>query len=68
MADLVVLGYPDEATAKAVYAEVQELQKDYIIDGTAAYLTRAADGRDPGRNRRPGSSVPGPRRVPCGAL
>jgi uncharacterized membrane protein len=45
MADLVVLGYPDEATAKAVYAEVQELQKDYIIDGTAAYLTRDAAGK-----------------------
>jgi len=45
MADLVVLGYPDEATAKKVYEEVGQLQKDYIIDGTAAYLTRDAAGK-----------------------
>ena len=45
MADLVVLGYPDEATAKRAYAKVQELEKDLVIDGTTATLTRAADGK-----------------------
>lgn len=45
MAELVVLGYPDEKTAQAVYAKVAQLQKDMIIDGTAATLTRAADGK-----------------------
>jgi uncharacterized membrane protein len=45
MADLVVIGYPDEATANQVYAKVQELQKDFIIDGSAATLTRSADGK-----------------------
>ncbi|HEX5015038.1 MAG TPA: DUF1269 domain-containing protein [Candidatus Limnocylindrales bacterium] len=45
MADLVVLGYPDEATAQAVQHKVTELQKDYIIDGTSATLTRSADGK-----------------------
>jgi uncharacterized membrane protein len=44
MADLVVLGYPDRATAKAVYVKVEELQKDDIIDGTAAVLDRSTDG------------------------
>jgi uncharacterized membrane protein len=45
MADLVVLGYPDEATAKTVEAKIHELQKELIIDGTAAVLTRSADGK-----------------------
>ncbi len=45
MADLVVLGYPDTNTAKTVYGKVQELQKDFIIDGAAAVLTRASDGK-----------------------
>jgi uncharacterized membrane protein len=45
MADLVVLGYTDKATAEAAYAKVQELQKDMIIDGTAATLTRSSDGK-----------------------
>jgi uncharacterized membrane protein len=45
MADLVVLGYPDEATAKRAYAKVQDLQKDMVIDGTAATLTRGRDGK-----------------------
>ena len=40
MADLVVLGYPDKATAERAYAKVQELQKDFVIDGTSATLTR----------------------------
>jgi uncharacterized membrane protein len=45
MADLVVLGYPDEATAKEAYARVQELEKDMVIDGTTARLTRSQDGK-----------------------
>ena len=45
MADLVVLGYPDEQTAKTVEAKVHELQKDLIIDGTVATLTRSQDGK-----------------------
>jgi uncharacterized membrane protein len=45
MADLVVIGYPDEATAKSVYAKVEQLQKDVIMDGTAAVVSRTADGK-----------------------
>jgi len=45
MAELVVLGYPDEATAKSVYEKVQKLQEDFIIDGSAATLTRTTDGK-----------------------
>jgi len=45
MAELVVLGYPDVATAETVQAKVQELQKELIIDGTSATLTRDADGK-----------------------
>jgi uncharacterized membrane protein len=45
MADLVVIGYPDEATAQMVHQKVGELQKDFIIDGTSAVLTRSADGK-----------------------
>jgi uncharacterized membrane protein len=45
MADLVVLGYPDEATAKEAYASVQQLEKDLVIDGTTARLTRTDDGK-----------------------
>jgi uncharacterized membrane protein len=45
MAELVVLGYPDEATAQKVYTEVQKLEKDFIIDGTAATVVRGTDGK-----------------------
>ena len=45
MADLVVIGYPDEATASKAYAKVQELQQQFIVDGTAARVTRSADGK-----------------------
>jgi uncharacterized membrane protein len=45
MAELVVLGYPDETTAKAVEAKVHQLQKDFIVDGTVATVTRALDGK-----------------------
>jgi uncharacterized membrane protein len=45
MADLVVIGYPDEATAKSVYAKVEQLRKDGIVDGTAAIvMPRTDDG------------------------
>jgi uncharacterized membrane protein len=40
MADLVVIGYPDEATARSVYAKVEQLQKEGIVDGTAAMVSR----------------------------
>jgi uncharacterized membrane protein len=45
MADLVVIGYPDEATARVAYAKVQQLESEFIIDGSAAVLTRGADGK-----------------------
>jgi len=45
MADLVVIGYPDEATARSVQAKVEQLQKDAIVDGTAAVVSRTIDGR-----------------------
>jgi len=45
MADLVVIGYPDEATARSVSAKVEQLQRDLIMDGTAAVMSRTADGR-----------------------
>jgi uncharacterized membrane protein len=44
MADLVVIGYPDEATASSVYAKVEQLQRDLIVDGAAAVLTRTTAG------------------------
>ena len=45
MAELVVLGYPDEQTAQNVYDKVQQLEKDFIVDGTAATVSRSADGK-----------------------
>ena len=45
MAELVVLGYPDEGTAQNVYGKVQELEKDLILEGTAAIVTRSQDGK-----------------------
>ena len=45
MAELVVLGYDDDTTARAVYQTVVELQKDYIIDGSAATLKRDKEGK-----------------------
>jgi uncharacterized membrane protein len=45
MADLVVIGYADEATAQQAQQKVTELQRDDIIDGTSAVLTRSADGK-----------------------
>jgi uncharacterized membrane protein len=45
MADLVVIGYPDEPTAMSVHAKVEQLRKDGIVDGTAAIVTRTAGGR-----------------------
>jgi uncharacterized membrane protein len=45
MADLVVIGYPDETTARVAHTKVQQLQSEYIIDGSAAVLTKGADGK-----------------------
>jgi len=45
MADLVVIGYPDEPTARVAYTKVQQLQREYIIDGSAAVLSKSADGK-----------------------
>jgi uncharacterized membrane protein len=45
MAELVVLGYPDEKTAQSVYDKIQELESDLIVEGTAATVTRSADGK-----------------------
>lgn len=44
MAELVVLAYPEEPTARLVSAKVVELQRDRLIDGCAATVTRAQDG------------------------
>ena len=32
MADLVIIAYPDEATAEAARAKLLELQKEYLIE------------------------------------
>jgi uncharacterized membrane protein len=45
VAELVVLGYPDEATAQKVYNQVRQLEKDFVIDGTAATVSRSVDGK-----------------------
>jgi uncharacterized membrane protein len=45
MAELVVLGYPDAATAETAYATVQQLQRDFVIKGSAARLSRGTDGK-----------------------
>jgi uncharacterized membrane protein len=44
MADLVVIGYPDEATASSVSAKVEQLQQDRIVDGVAAVMSPTAAG------------------------
>lgn len=45
MADLVVIAYPDEATAEAARAKLVELQKQYLIElGDAAIAVRRPDG------------------------
>ncbi len=46
MAELFVIGYEDEATADRVLDELQDLQKDYLIDlPDAAIVTRNAKGK-----------------------
>ncbi|MBR0661583.1 DUF1269 domain-containing protein [Neoroseomonas oryzicola] len=45
MADLVIVAYPDEATAEAARAKLLELQKEYLIEiGDAVVAIRRPDG------------------------
>ena len=45
MADLIIIAYPDEATAERARAKLIELQKQYLIEmGDAAIAVRHADG------------------------
>jgi uncharacterized membrane protein len=45
MADLVIIAYPDEATAEAARAKLLELQKQYLIQiGDAVVAVRRPDG------------------------
>jgi uncharacterized membrane protein len=45
MADLVIIAYPDEATAEAARAKLLELQKEYLIEvGDAVVAIRRPDG------------------------
>jgi uncharacterized membrane protein len=45
MADLVIIAYPDEATAEAARKKLFELQKEYLISlGDAVIAERLADG------------------------
>ena len=46
MADLIAIGYPDEATAEAAADEARRLAKDLIIEPDAiAVIVRDADGK-----------------------
>jgi uncharacterized membrane protein len=46
MAELVVIGYPDEATAERAYETTMDLQREFIVDlASAAVVTRGNDGR-----------------------
>ena len=46
MSDLVVIGYPDEATAENVWRELIKLQNDYLVDlDDAAIIRRDAKGK-----------------------
>lgn len=45
MADLIVIAYPDLATAEAARAKLIELQKEYLVElGDAVVAERQADG------------------------
>ncbi|NMJ40223.1 DUF1269 domain-containing protein [Roseomonas sp. JC162] len=45
MADLVIVAYPDEATAEAARAKLLELQKEYLVEvGDAVVAIRRPDG------------------------
>ena len=46
MSELIVIGYEDEETAERVLKELQELQRDYLIDlDDAAIITRTPQGK-----------------------
>jgi uncharacterized membrane protein len=46
MSELIVIGYPDETTAKKVLDEAFELEKEYLIDlEEAAVVVRDTNGR-----------------------
>jgi uncharacterized membrane protein len=45
MPELVVIGYPDATTASVVLPKVQQLQREFVIDGSVATVTRDADGK-----------------------
>jgi uncharacterized membrane protein len=46
MSDLIVIGYPDEQTAQRAWAELTQLQRDYLIDlEDAAIVHRDRDGK-----------------------
>jgi uncharacterized membrane protein len=46
MSDLIVIGYPDEATAQRVWTELMRLERDYLVDlDDAAIIRRDAKGK-----------------------
>lgn len=46
MSDLIVIGYPDEATGEQAYAEAQRLADDMLLETSALGLVvRSADGK-----------------------
>jgi uncharacterized membrane protein len=46
MSDLIVIGYPDEATAERVWQELVRLQDDYLVDlEDAAIIRRDTNGK-----------------------
>ena len=46
MSDLIVIGYPDEATAEKVWDELVKLQEDFLVDlEDAAIIRRDQKGR-----------------------
>jgi uncharacterized membrane protein len=46
VADLVIIGYPDETTADSALGEVERLQKDMVLQvDTAAAVVRQQDGK-----------------------
>jgi uncharacterized membrane protein len=40
MSDLIVIGYPDEATAEEVWHELVKLQEDFLVDLEDAAIVR----------------------------
>lgn len=46
MSELIVIGYPDEVTASNVLGELQDLERDYLVDlDDAAVITRGMNGK-----------------------